>query len=502
MFKSNVRKPMAKVWDQVARFIRLISNNIAVLVLWLLVGPFIGVAHPDESLNRQLAAIVGQEVPSDYAVSIQIADLGSGGVLMEMNPDVPLIPASTMKVITSAAALHTMNPDHRFITEVRADRIRGGSVGNLYIKGGGDPYLVTEELFRLSKALREKGLVEVRGDIVVDDSYFLPSRPVDENERLTWKSYHAPYGALSLNFNTVKLVVNSGPAVGAPADVQLSPLSEYSGLSSSVRTVKGKRSPRVSLDRIVDKRGHEIIKVSGLVGVNAKEKVIYVNVKEPRLYTGSVLKEMLLREGVRISGTVKKGKAPSGARKALEFESKPLAVIVYWLNKFSNNFIAEQLSMAMGAEKSGAPGTRKKGLQVMENFLLSCGAKKGTYKFVEASGLSRGNRLSASALVRVLLRSNRDFSYGPEFKASLSVGGVDGTLDNRFTDQKYKRRIRAKTGSLRGVTALAGYGVSPDGREFAFACLVNSVKDRAGFIYFADRIIERVLDMKLGRPLW
>jgi D-alanyl-D-alanine carboxypeptidase/D-alanyl-D-alanine-endopeptidase (penicillin-binding protein 4) len=84
----------------------------------------------------------------------------------------------------------------------------------------------------------------------------------------------------------------------------------------------------------------------------------------------------------------------------------------------------------------------------------------------------------------------------------LGIAGVDGTLDDRFTQARYQRRLRAKTGSLRGVTALAGYGVSPDGREFAFACLVNSLKDGVGYIYIADRIMEKVLNLRMGRPLW
>lgn len=456
----------------------------------------------DEALNEQLAAIIRKELPEGYAISIQIADATSGGVLMEANPHLPLIPASTMKIVTSAAALRTLGPDFKFITEARVDRVKGSVAGNLYIKGQGDPYMVTEELFKLAKALKNAGLAEIRGDIVVDDSFFIPERPVDEQEELSLKSYHAPYGALSLNFNTVSLSINPGLRPGQLARVELSPMSEYSGVKSSVVTVKGKKRPRVSLARGKGKDGREMIRVSGAIGEYAPGKTMYVNVKAPGLYTGAVLKEMLLREGISVFGKVRKGLAPRGAKKILDYESKPLAIIVYWLNKFSNNFIAEQLSMAMGAGVEGPPGTREKGLKVIEDFLVSCGAQKGEYRFKEASGLSRENRLSASALVRTLLRSENDFSYGPEFKASLGIAGVDGTLDDRFTEPRYARRLRAKTGSLRGVTALAGYGVSPDGREFVFACLVNSLKNGVGFIYHADRIMKGVLELRMGRPLW
>lgn len=477
------------------------------LIGFLLIGTFALWLSPtngpcDDLLNEQLAAIVREELPKDFAISIQVADMSSGSVLMEVNPHLPLIPASTMKIITSAASLRNLGPEYKFVTEVRGDMVKGQVVRNLYIKGRGDPYLVTEELFKLTKAIKQTGVSHVRGDIVVDDTYFRPGKPVDEQERLTLKSYHAPYSALSLNFNTIMLSVNPGSVPGAKARVEITPISEYSRAHSKVTTAKGGSRPRISVTRKVEKDGREIVRVKGSIGAKAPPKSLYVNVRNPSLYTGWVLKEMLLREGISVAGSIRKGVAPKGAKKLVDYESKPLAIIVYWLNKFSNNFIAEQLSMAMGAALFKPPGTREKGLKVIEDFLVSCGAQKGTYRFKEASGLSRGNRLSASALVRILLRSAHDFSYGPEFRASLGIAGVDGTLDDRFTQARYQRRLRAKTGSLRGVTALAGYGVSPDGREFAFACLVNSLKDGVGYIYIADRIMEKVLNLRMGRPLW
>jgi len=172
---------------------------------------------------------------------------------------------------------------------------------------------------------------------------------------------------------------------------------------------------------------------------------------------------------------------------------------VYWLNKFSNNFMAEQISMAMGAAVHGAPGTREKGLAVIRRHLQSCGVDQGQFALSEASGLSRNNRLSASALTRVLTAADEDFTYGPEFKASLGVAGVDGTLKEKFTDTGARRRLRAKTGTLRGVNALAGYGVSRDGIRFVFAVIVNSLDKGAGFLNHADKIAREILDVPLGK---
>jgi serine-type D-Ala-D-Ala carboxypeptidase/endopeptidase (penicillin-binding protein 4) len=445
-------------------------------------------------LNGQLEAIIKRELPANCSVTVQVADLESGRILMEKNPDLPLIPASTMKVVTSAAALQTLKPDFTFVTEILADGIRGESVGNLFVKGSGDPYLVSEELFALTRALKDKGLQEIRGNIVVDDSYFNPEPPLDENEKLGPRSYHAPYSALSLNFNSIKTLVQPGSRPGQPAEVMLDPISEYSIVKSNVKTIKGGK-PAVEITKHVAPDDREIIRFDGTIGVEAPAWRRYVNVAEPSVYFGQVFKEFLLREGIRVNSKVVRGKVPPSAVPYYEFNSRPLGGIVYWLNKFSNNFMAEQINMAMGAKVHGAPGTREKGLSVIRKFLLSCGASEENFSLSEASGLSRNNRLSASTLVRVLLRASRDFSYNAEYMASFGVAGVDGTLKEKFTDPSVKRRLRAKTGTLRGVNALAGYGVTPSGKTFVLAIIVNSLEKGTGLIDFGDRIVRSIMDL-------
>jgi D-alanyl-D-alanine carboxypeptidase/D-alanyl-D-alanine-endopeptidase (penicillin-binding protein 4) len=450
-------------------------------------------------LNRQLDAIVTQVLPSNFSISLQVADLATGRILMEKNPDLALVPASTMKIVTSSAAFGCLQPDFTFATEVLADDVKGRSVGNIYLKGSGDPYLVSEELFALTRKVRDEGLVEVRGNIVVDDSYFVPDKPLDEQERLGTRAYHAPYSALSLNFNTIWIVVNPGSKPGDPAEVLLDPASEYATLKASVKTVQGSAPAKVSIEKECTPSGRDVISVTGSVGLNAPIRGRYANVSTPSLYTGEVFKEFLLREGIRVFGKVVRGTVPSSAVSHTKHDSRPLAMIIYGLNKFSNNFMAEQISLAMGAAVHGEPGTREKGLLVIRKHLLDLGVDERALRLSEASGLSRNNRLSSSALVRVLLASARDFKYNSEFIASFGVAGVDGTLKERFTDSAAKRRIRAKTGNLRGVNALAGYGLSRGGRTLVFAVIVNSLKEGTGFIDYGDRIIRSVLDLPIGK---
>ncbi len=451
--------------------------------------------------DTQLEAILKRELPADFSVTLQVVESDTDRVLMEKNPDMPLVPASTMKIATSATALSVLKPDFVFVTDVLVDNARGGSVGNLYVRGFGDPYLVSEELYALARELRERGLKEVRGNIAVDDSFFEPAPPLDENEKIGIRAYHAPYSALSLNFNSVKVIVRPGVRAGEPAEVALDPVSEYAEVKSAVKTVKGSKPAQIEIFRNGGQKYRETVRVEGTIGEDAPIKNRYVNVTFPSLYVGEALREFLLREGIRVQGKIVQGRAPTNAAAYWEHaNSRPLAAIVYGLNKFSNNFMAEQINLTLGAQVNGVPGTREKGLAVIRDHLLSCGIPESSFTLSEASGLSRNNRISAAALVKVLQTAARDFTYNAEFIASFGVAGVDGTLKEKFTDAKLRRRLRAKTGNLRGVNALAGYAVSPDGKPLTFAIIVNGNNKVQNFIDYGERIMRAILDTPVTSP--
>jgi len=448
--------------------------------------------------NSDLEKIIRRELPANCKISCQFEDLGSGRILMEKDPNLPLIPASTLKVVTSTSALNELGPDYRFLTSVYTDEIRGGSVGNLFVKGQGDPHLVTEELFALVRELVDSGLTEVRGSIVVDDSYFNPDKPLDDANEPGYRSYDALYSALSLNFNSIKVVAIPGIAPGNPARLIMDPFSDYASLSGHVQTVPGAQPMKVEVLKKPAANGHEHIVLQGSVGVSAPYKGKYVNVQFPDLYMGNVFKELLLREGIKVTGGVVRGLTPADATLYLEHQSMPLGLIVYWLGKLSNNFMAEQICLAMGAHAHGAPGSREKGLDVMRRSLIKSGVPETNFSLADASGLSRSNRISASALVRTLANTSQNFYVSPEFIASLGISGADGTLKEKFNEDNTRRRIRAKTGTLRGVNALAGFGLGKDGKPIVFAILVNSTQKGVGIIDYADRIVRAVFNSCLN----
>lgn len=452
----------------------------------------------DPVFNRELKSILDRELQQDMVASVQILELSSGRILMESNPDLALAPASTLKIVTSACALSALGPDFCYITSVHTDGYRDSSIDNLYIKGSGDPHFVTEDLFMLARMIKDKGLVEIRGSIVVDDSFFNPGKPLDENEELGIRAYHAPYSALSLNFNSVKILALPSTIIGRPARVIVDPSSRLLNLKSNVRTVEGSKAAHLEINKTTDAQDRETISVTGSVGVDAQSRGRYVNVANPALYFGYTLKEFLEREGIKTVGGVKRSVVPSSAAPLCEYTSKPLSLVVYWLNKFSNNFMAEQICLTLGAKVFGLPGTREKGLEALRRYLVSCGVPETTFSLSDASGLSRGNKISASAMVKVLQTAAGDFYYGPEYLSSFAVSGVDGTLKEKFAEEGMRRRVRAKTGTLRGVGALAGYAISREGKILSFSVIVNSSKQK-GFIDQAEKIMRAVLNMRFEK---
>ena len=450
------------------------------------------------AFNRELKLILEKELQADMVASVQVSELGSGKVLMEANPDLALVPASTMKVLTSACALSSLGPEFCYTTSVYVDGLRNSTADNLYIKGSGDPHFVTEDLFVLTRMIKDRGLQEVRGSIIVDDFFFMPSKPLDENEELGLRAYHAPYSALSLNFNSIKISTLPAANIGAPARVTLDPASEFASLKSNVKTVEGSKAPQLEINKTSDDSERERISVTGTIGVDAQARGKYVNVSNPALYFGHTLKEFLQREGIRVNGSIRRSLTPQSASLLCEYTSKPMSLLVYWLNKFSNNFMAEQILLTIGAKAFGPPGTREKGLEALKRFLAACNIPETSLSLADASGLSRSNRISSSTMVRVLQTAVGDFGYGPEYLSSFAVSGIDGTLKDKFNEEGMRRKVRAKTGSLRGVSALAGFAVSREGKILVFSVIVNSEKPK-GFLDQAEKITRAILKTRFEK---
>ncbi|HBA26649.1 MAG TPA: D-alanyl-D-alanine carboxypeptidase/D-alanyl-D-alanine-endopeptidase, partial [Nitrospinae bacterium] len=359
----------------------------------------------------------------------------------------------------------------------------------------GDPKLVTEELLLIVREIRNSGIDEISGDIIADESFFDSERTgngwnlSDDNSR----AYNARIGALSLNFNTITVYVDSAESHRDKPKVITNPPTNFVEVINNAVTNRRRVGTTITVDRIEDGGGDKII-VKGEVTTGKKRMHYYRNISNPPLYTATVFKEFLERERIVIKGNIKTGIQPEGIEELLGHESVPLSIIVRDLNKISNNFIAEQILKTMGAEIKGAPGTTEKGLEVVEEYLGEIGIQKETYKIADGSGLSRFNRLTPSQIIKVLESMYNDFRFQSEYIASLSVMGVDGSLKERMNNSESQEMVRGKTGTLDGVSAISGYAAcikcNPcencslnKGEIFAFSIIMNDFRCNAGMVW-------------------
>ncbi len=430
-------------------------------------------------LDAALRAIVESTALSGARTGILVADAETGNVLYQKDADVLLNPASNVKLVTSAAALARLGPAYRFDTEFFVDGASAGSGGarTLYIRGKGDPSVVTERLWAIAGELQHLGLRRI-GDVVVDDGWFDgerrgPGYDQEEGDR----SYLAPAGALSLNWNTVAIHIAPGERRGARGRVELEPASGYVELDNRTTTVAAKGRRRVDVSSVFA-GGRQRIVVSGRIPAGSRVQAVWRRIDDPALYFGHTLVRLLDLRGVKVTGSVRRGTVAQGARLVHVAESESLGDIVRRLNKTSNNFVAEQLLKTLGAQVKGAPGSWAKGVDVVGDFLAEIGVPRGAYVMKNGSGLNDTNRFSARQLVTVLRAMWARAPFQPEYVSSLPVAGRDGTIRWRMEGTEAEGRLRAKTGTLDHVTSLSGYVETAGRRTLAFSILVNDFPGR------------------------
>jgi D-alanyl-D-alanine carboxypeptidase/D-alanyl-D-alanine-endopeptidase (penicillin-binding protein 4) len=466
------------------------SRALAALATLALAHPLLArPAEPDpqaKELAAMLQGIVQSSALSSARAGILVARVDTGEVIFAHDPDALLNPASNVKLVTTAAALARLGPEFRFSTEFLVDGGARGEVKTLAVRGKGDPTLVTERLWAIAGDLWHLGVRRI-GELVLDEGYFDgerigPGFDQEDGDR----AYLAPAGALSLNFNSVEAHVAPGDRVGGRARVELEPESDYLSLDNRTATVarNGRGRVKVSTE---PRAGKERVVVEGRVPAGGRPQVLWRRVDDPALYLGQTLKALLELRGMKV-GRVRVGAAPPGARLLYVSQSDPLAEVIRKLNKTSNNFTAEQLFKTLGAEVKGAPGTWPKGVEACADFLAEVGVPRGTYVMKNGSGLNDTNRFSARQLVAVLRAMWARFPLQPEYVVSLPVAARDGTIRWRMEGTEAAGRLRAKTGTLEGVTSLSGYVQTAGGKVLAFAVLVNDSPGRQQIVRGIDAL--------------
>jgi D-alanyl-D-alanine carboxypeptidase/D-alanyl-D-alanine-endopeptidase (penicillin-binding protein 4) len=458
-----------------------------------------------DTLEGHIDAVLAQPFLVGVQASVSVVDLADDKVLYRRNEEMALNPASNVKVVTTAAALSVLGPEHRWATRLyhRRDALQAGVIeGDLWLRGGGDPQLVTEDLYLLAGDLRARGVRRITGGIVVDASRFdRDELPPGYDQKDELASYRAPSGASSVNFNTFVVRVQPAATVGAPPHAVIEPPVPGIVLASSATTGEGAHD-RIRVAIEIDDKGRTKVTLTGAIGVKAGPSGYRYPVADPSRYAGEVLAVVLKQRGIRLGrAKIKTGRIPEDAALIASHHSPPLSVMVRAVNKFSNNFMAEQILKSMAPE--GAPATFTAALERVRGFLEDSNVPTQGLVLGNGSGLYDTNRISAATLTRLLALVHRDFRVAGDFSASLAVMGVDGTTRSRLRESTMRRFIRAKTGTLDGVSSLSGY-VGAIGRDpIAFAILFNGLRPGDGPLAkdAQNRIAELVARHAAGEPL-
>ena len=334
----------------------------------------------------------------------------------------------------------------------------------------------SDDLEGMVERLVEMDTKDLPGDIVVDETYFDAIR---RGKGWMWDDgpiggYYPHLSALTINRNGVLVRISPGTEIEDPVRVHLDPPTQYMKIVNEATTVGHSEKTRLTVKRKAGSTEANVLIIGGVMAIGQAEMNRRVDVLDPALYCGTLLREMLAKRGVPLQGTVRYGKVPEEAVTIIEHISPPLSRILWEMNKPSDNLIAELLLKTIGAELGGTPGTAEKGLGAISNFLGEIGMDWEHYTLADGSGVSRYNLVTASVLTDLLVYMFRNFAVMPEYLAALPVGGVDGTLRRRMRGMSAEGVLRAKTGTLRGLTALAGYTVTADGETVAFSIIMSN----------------------------
>ena len=476
------------------------SITLLMLILGLMLGQARATDAVAEKLPEAVSAVLKQQHMSPKGLSIYIHEIGSPLPLVAYDADTPRNPASTMKLLTTLVALERLGPAYTWKTEAYADAtVHNGHLdGNLYLKGYGDPYLVIQHFWRFLRSLRNSGLEEVHGDLVLDQGYFSPA-PMDPGEfdGRPLRAYNVQPNALLVNFQAVDIRFLPEPE-GKRLRIVVDPLPSPLDVDNRVRlTHDGCRGWSRALGmQVLHKPVRDQLVFTGRYAADCGENEIFRVVMPPTQYIHGVFVSLWSEQGGRLDGGVRTGSVPAGATLLHTGYSPPLSDIIRSVNKYSNNVMARQLLLTLGAEEGGPPGTEEKGIKVVRTWLADNHLDFPELVLENGAGLSREERISARHLGELLLTAYNS-PYMPEFLSSLPVLAMDGTLKRRQGDSELAGRAHLKTGSLDDVRAQAGIVLDRQGRRMLVVSLQNA---RHAEGYGGEAVQDALLHWVYERP--
>lgn len=423
---------------------------------------------------------------SQANVGVYVQAVGEVEPIIAHNAQRGLNPASVMKLITANAALDLLTPAYRWKTEVYRDGdvVNGVLDGNLIIKGYGDPSFKAQDFWQLLMHVQQAGIKEIKGDLIVDKSIIaekLDGTPAFDAE--IWRAYNAQSSAFlvdgrhtSFKFSAVDKMVNVNQ------EFELDEVEVVNNIKISQGDCGDWRN-RLAYS-VNTKSSGVVVDFNGTYSSDCGERYLELSILSDEQYAFFTFKKLWRELGGVFNGKQKVQhlsitphlKIP--AVKVLEQLSEPLGYVIRDMNKWSNNLTARQLLLTLAAEKQGLPATEATGAALIKDWLLSKNINADELVIENGSGLSRIGRISSQHLGQMLVSAYKS-PVMPELLASMPILGLDGTAQRRLKDSAVQGQVHLKTGSLDGVSALAGYVLNSQQKRYVFVFIVNDANASA-----------------------
>ncbi len=460
-----------------------------------------GESKPSEAVvwsgRDDLIQAIGKVVESAQSktaqrIGISFVDLKQSEALIEYRQNEGFHPASNIKLLTSAAALHVLGARHRWSTTIGTDRTEKSNMGHLMIKGGGDPSLSIGDVSEWVLELKSMGLTQIEGDIIIDatlfESFGLPPGFEEKNQD---GAYRAAVSSINLNWNHILVSVSDrGKTRGY---VAVFPPNDYVQIINKTVVKPKVRRPISVTQKILKTRQRLTVKGQLKRGHSRKFRR---RIGSPLRFFASALRKQLSLNQIRFAGTVKFEAIERMPKLLIRHESQPLSTVLKAINSWSNNLSAEVVVLSM-ADKLKRKTTFKNGLDIVRNFATKSLGWTG-FTLTNGSGLFGSTRVTPKQMTDLLAYMYLQRDLYPDFSASMAMAGFDGTMKKRLAKMS-GAQVYAKTGTLDGVSGLSGYIRMRDGDMVAFSILQNDFKTRAGPIrLLQDDIVKAFVKAKSG----
>nr|WP_237070852.1 D-alanyl-D-alanine carboxypeptidase/D-alanyl-D-alanine-endopeptidase [Mycetohabitans sp. B2] len=442
-----------------------------------------------------MAGLARARVPLS-SVSVVVQRVGDTRPLLAWNASKAMLPASTMKLVTTYAGLSILGPDYRW----RTSAYRDGSIdasgvlhGNLYIQGTGDPKLVPEELLDLVNKIRKQGIIALNGNLVLDKRWFDAStRDLPAFDENTTSPYNVGPDPLLYAFKSLSFTLNPSPSGDVAIDVK--PALAQLKIVNQLRETRGACTGVLqSVTPTIKPTPQGIVQAvfSGGYPRRCGERTVNMAALDHSSFFAGGFLALWKQTGGTFTGTVREGATPPNAHPVATHRGIVLSTIVNDINKLSNNTMARNLFLSIGAVGARpiashlpvtlappVPSTPARSAQVIRDFLAKSGLAMPELKLDNGSGLSRNEHVSAASMAQLLVAANAS-PVAQAFVASLPIAGVDGTMRHRLTGAPVGGNARIKTGTLRGVRAIAGYVAAANGESYVVVSLINDPRAAA-----------------------